>query len=506
MAAVLLFSSLDSSLLWQDEAETALLGKNILHYGIPKAYDGKNIVSQEIGREYGKDYIWRWTSWGDKYISALSMQVFGETTIGARFLFVVLGLISVLFFHLMARGFFSSLWLARLATLFFVTSVPFLLHVRQCRYYSLVLLCSVLMLYLLLRVQRSRKHWIGFVAVSFFLFHSNYFLSIVTLVSFLAVVLAVRFVKPFDIKEYLLGILAAMLISFPGMFFYRSYGISGESIWEVFPRNLSYYTAQINDFIYPLLLGAIMVVFLVLSRKQKVKDPLRKGFIGMALLGWGTVYIVIFVSILSLAPFCFFRYLTPLFPVMALLLALSVSFVTGERKLATATVSAILILSNLISILPGYAAKWPPKRTEPRSYLYDYLHELTHERKGPIRGIVEFLKKNAEPGDIVLATYGDLPVKFYTGLEVHGGLTGEDLSRLDLSRIRWIIVRHNIVSMEPMKDGDVHQFIQRSFDSNDFIRFTLDVPDTMFENREDPAQHLFRNPEGVPGVVIFRRR
>jgi len=506
MAAVLLFSSLDSSLLWQDEAETALLGKNILEFGVPKAYDGKNVISQETGREYGDDYVWRWTSWGDKYVAALSMRFFGETTAGARFLFVGLGFLSIFFFHLTAARLFPSSWTARLATLFYVTSVPFLLHVRQCRYYSLVLCCAVLMLYFILRYDRTRRHWVGFAAASFLLFHSNYFLCIVTLCSFLGTVFLVRLVKPFRLKEFVVGILAAMLISFPGMFFYRSYGLSERFRWDTFLRNLSYYVSQINDFIYPLLLAAFVAVLLIIIGKKELKYSLCREFMGSALLGWGAVYAAVFVLVLSFAPFGFFRYLTPLFPVAALLLTLSVSLLTGERKPATTVLSAFLIFSNLISVLPGYAAKWPPNRMERRSYLYDYLYELTHERKGPIGGIVEYLKKNAEPGDIVLATYGDLPIKFYTGLEVHGGLTGEDLSRLDLSRIRWIILRHYIVTIEPMKDGYVHQFIQRSFDAKDFTRIDLNVPDTMFENREDPGQHLYRKPEGVPNVIIYRRR
>ena len=37
--------------LWQDEAETALLGKNILRFGRPIAFDGTNVVSQEASKE-----------------------------------------------------------------------------------------------------------------------------------------------------------------------------------------------------------------------------------------------------------------------------------------------------------------------------------------------------------------------------------------------------------------------------------------------------------------------
>src|SRR5438045_9532366 len=39
----------------EDEAETALLGRNILHYGKPVASDGMNVISQEAGHEFGAD-------------------------------------------------------------------------------------------------------------------------------------------------------------------------------------------------------------------------------------------------------------------------------------------------------------------------------------------------------------------------------------------------------------------------------------------------------------------
>ncbi len=55
-----------------------------LVYGIPKAWDGKNLISQEVGREYHADYVWRWTPWIEKYLAAVSFAVFGESTLTAR--------------------------------------------------------------------------------------------------------------------------------------------------------------------------------------------------------------------------------------------------------------------------------------------------------------------------------------------------------------------------------------------------------------------------------------
>ncbi len=95
-SALLIFFSLDARILWMDEAETALLGRSILVHGVPTAFDGRNIVSQEVGREYGSDYVWRWTPWLDKYLAAAAFAVLGESTFSARFPFALLGLLCII--------------------------------------------------------------------------------------------------------------------------------------------------------------------------------------------------------------------------------------------------------------------------------------------------------------------------------------------------------------------------------------------------------------------------
>ena len=41
----LFLGNLSDRYLWGDEAETAMLAKNITRYGVPKVYDGKNTVT-----------------------------------------------------------------------------------------------------------------------------------------------------------------------------------------------------------------------------------------------------------------------------------------------------------------------------------------------------------------------------------------------------------------------------------------------------------------------------
>jgi len=63
IAALLIFPGLSDRYLWDDEAETALLAKNVLRFGVPLAWDGASLISQECGADYDANYLWRQTPW-----------------------------------------------------------------------------------------------------------------------------------------------------------------------------------------------------------------------------------------------------------------------------------------------------------------------------------------------------------------------------------------------------------------------------------------------------------
>ena len=78
LGAFLLLFHLDHRPFWQDEAETAVLAKRVLEYGVPRAYDGVNLVSQEAGHEYGPNYLWRWSPWLQIYVAAGAFRLGGS--------------------------------------------------------------------------------------------------------------------------------------------------------------------------------------------------------------------------------------------------------------------------------------------------------------------------------------------------------------------------------------------------------------------------------------------
>src|SRR5207249_201786 len=75
LAALLIFPNLDDRYLWDDEAETALLAKNVLRFGVPVAWDGVSLISQECGSDYDVNYLWRQTPWLPIYLTAASFSL-----------------------------------------------------------------------------------------------------------------------------------------------------------------------------------------------------------------------------------------------------------------------------------------------------------------------------------------------------------------------------------------------------------------------------------------------
>ncbi len=154
----LLFPRLGQVCLWQDEAETALLGKAILLHGYPLAADGETLISDQPGRvDSNPAGIWIWTPWLQHYVAALSFAIFGLTTWAARLPFALLGWAVLFIAYVALNDVTGNLRFSRYAVALLALSVPFLLHARQCRYYMLLALFSVVYAWGYLRLARLAR-------------------------------------------------------------------------------------------------------------------------------------------------------------------------------------------------------------------------------------------------------------------------------------------------------------------------------------------------------------
>src|SRR6266516_1452255 len=148
LALLLLFYHLDNRPLWGDEAETALLAKNVLHFGIPKTVDGVNHITV-LGnlRDENAAHVWTWAPWLQDYLVAGMYALFGASTWTSRAAFAAIGWFSVLLLAHLSYKIYRDHRVALGSVVLLATSEIFLLHSRQCRYYSVTVFAEILLVF-----------------------------------------------------------------------------------------------------------------------------------------------------------------------------------------------------------------------------------------------------------------------------------------------------------------------------------------------------------------------
>lgn len=486
LAAFLAFANLSSQVLWQDEAQSALLARTTLANGIPLGTDGRNFFSQELGAEYDDQHRWRWHTWLHFYLVAGAFGLFGESTSSARWPAALMGVLTVLAVYRLAREWWGRSAAAHGATAALLLLVPFWILARQCRYYSLTACLTVLVLLGYARIAGGRRGGVAiYVFALFALFHAHYVYVPPLIAATLAHAIAVRRVA---LRPVLLGAGGVLLACAPwilwqsGMDYGRHYAsqLSDPALWfanaDWFVRSL---LARLSGAAGLAAALAIAVAVVLRDGVGELGRLVRDA--GGLSLGLAGAAVLLCVSVVAPGPF--FRYLTPLVPLVALGFGGLVALAGRFHWLGG------------VAVLVGVGALQP---------LGQFGDELTQEFVGPVEGLVEYLSAQARPDDVLWITYGDLPLKFYTPLRVLGGLTGENLQvALEEEPPDWLVVRHNIVHED--RDGRVAEFIRREIDLSEFQKVELPYTDTRFENREEPAEHRFHPARGGVPLAVFRR-
>jgi len=481
-SAVLILTNLRHSMLWADEAQTALLSRMVLEHGVPLGTDGRNFFSHEQGAEYGPAYVWRWHTWLPFYILAAFFGTFGESTFVARLPFALCGVATVLASYRLAE----SVWRERRAALaaggLLALSVPFLILTRQCRYYSMGALFTVLVLLTYWQfMERHRFAGAGLIGALLLLFHTQY---IYTVPVAAALVLHALLWHRNRLRALIVLLLAVGLLCLPWVMWLSTMQYSRQYGHKVFDllrasRNLKAFLMQLDTHMLPWFVLEIPVILLVVhvcrGTAAKCFDPGLWRGLSLLLLA-----ICANLALLALlAPETFFRYLAPIVPLVTVLGGRIVTAV-GRWHWSLAVL--------LVCLLIG------------RGPLLDYAYELTHDFNGPVEGITSYLNAHAKERDVVAITYGDMPLKFYTRLRVVGGLTGEDLSAAEGAD--WIIIRHHVCSVYELP---VRKTLNEQIKRYKYEPIGLHCPDTRWQNREDPADHLFRTVEREKRVIILQR-
>ena len=485
LGALLIFPNLGNRYLWEDEAETALLARNVLRFGQPVAFDGVHLISQECGVDSDARYVWRQTGWLPIYVTATSFAWLGESTLSARLPFALLGILAPLSLYALARRSYADRVIAWMAALSLMASVPFLLHVRQARYYSLVIIATIWILYFGLSViERSRFAAVGLVIALTVLLQSTSFVSAAVLAGLAAGTLAMR-AGLGGLLRLAAAVAVALLINLPllmtGGFGHRIAMMIGVPTPAGIASRLTAFLIESELHAFPaVLFGVALAIGHVLSRRAPVGDSTpAENRVTRFLL----VFTVAYLLVVACGPFGFFRYLLGLLPVFALLQGRLLVWLWVRQRVLALAVALLAVVPDRSELLDGSLA----------APLGRYVREITHDVDGPIKGLVRHLKLHARPGDRVFITYGDLPLRFYTNLDIRGGQACEDLSRWP--EPDWVVVRYffrfRAAGPRWTEDEAWTKRYLAALPSQHYRRVELDVADTIWDNIPDPALHAW---------------
>lgn len=517
VGAVLLLTNLGNMYLWQDEAETALLSQRLGTYGLPLAFDGRNLIRQAPQDvQYTTDYVWLYHPWLPFYFTALSFAVLGPTTFAARLPYALAGLATVVLLYYSLRHHFRDQRVAILGSVLLLLCLPFLLHARQCKYFPFAALFTVVTLdaYLRLRV-RGGSNWAPpyFILAGFCLFQSN-FGAFVPLMAALGLHFLLTRPQMAEVKRMIVAVGILVLFVVPWAIYLQTWA-RGRFVFDVyrFVGHCVHYVVYITGWVFP---WPMLLLFTYLYLRNWRPEKLL--YLGTGEVSALNLYIVVvLVTILFLSTtfiWMYFSYIVQLVPLLAALLAVTVLKVVDRSRPLGYAVIVLLLATNALHLFP-YALpiarqfKWAS--LAPRRYLaetdaliatagrfrldwLDYAYELTHDYDGPNEGVVLFLREHAAPGDIVLSNYGELPVAFYTGLGFAGGLSGYRLERV--GQPKWIINRQY---------GPYRDEVERLIAAGNYEAIEIPYPDLHWGNRPVPEYHKFATVDGESNITIHRR-
>jgi hypothetical protein len=531
--AWLQLGQLGHPLIWQDEGETVMFGQRILEHGFPKVDDGRNVVygmgvslAQGTKDESGA-YIG--SLWGQYYYAAIGVALAAGVddlyarTARLRLPFVLAGIVGLLLIGWVASGALTPDPMSRVSVaigyvLMLCTSTSLMLHLREVRYYALV----VLLLGALVVAQRrlsSRDDlpvaWISVTTALLWLLFNVFYPAAVTVAVWLVVEAAVRCLRGRGsalervrgcAALWLPAVLTALL-ALPIVAWFEVLRLS-QLYSDRYAFDLLTWLANLRaalhfllrfEWLAPLLL--IEASLFVLRRRRGVDPSHDAARATVASLGR---LCAIWLLLGARNPIFFERYFVALSPLIAAMLTLDAAVLWREaRRLGPperAASSRRLVAIAMAVVALGMLGL---KRVE----LAGHLAQLREPYRGPLDFVIPYLRRaHEDPSALLIATnYEAEPYVYYLGSRVVGRFHAETPEATALEQA----ARVDVVVPRVLQPRQLDR-LRGYLDQGRFERREFPVADLPYNNipeldrgRVLTTTHLFRTPVPVPSRGPF---
>jgi hypothetical protein len=464
MGAFLLFYNLDGRLLWGDEAETALLARNITRFGLPRTDDGRNVITlygpAVDGNAAG---LWIWSPWLQEYVAAASFSLFGPSTWSARIPFVVIGFLSGVYLAFLTQRIYRNLALTCVATYLWFTSQLFLLHARQCRYYTIIVLAQLILAHGIYLMLAQKKRGIWLVALALVVqFYSNYIIvaANVPVLACLALIWRKRHPKLLGWMAAAGGMFALLVV--PWLLYAKSLNQSHHFQTTMYWLDVGYYLSEVNSCVLPLVflllpLGAFLLRLQRATETNRLPARTLPADEITARWEWALLlFVPSFLLVVPLAPTVQVRYLLPLAPLLTILLVVWF-FRYIPNVAAVILLALVLSMHNGASLLSGWML---PGGSEPRWRLINYVQSITTPYHDRTEGVVAFLKQAARPDQTVLVADPEFPLQFYLPVKILNIL----LPMKPLDRLPDWVLPESASSVSPLETVEVRREVRDQYE------------------------------------------
>jgi hypothetical protein len=340
------------------------------------------------------------------------------------------------------------------------------------------------------------------VACATLLFYTNYFTAVGLLLALTVAAPLYDCTWPFFRRLAAAGLLTAALV-LPGVAYFHVLGKAHPLHFAGFVGQLGEYAAWFVTFLLPL-----PVLLLLLAVRLKDWQPADAA--ANRAVHFLAALCAVYLLYLPLAPWDHFRYLAVLLPLTAVLLGWVTFRVLRWSRPAGVALVLVLIGTDAVYQFPVDSLHAAAVRRADRFpsvggaclSLGGYLYEVTHPVNDPEWVLSQYLRAHARPTDVVVITYGDLPLQFYTGLKVVGGLQGRPVP----PDPDWIILRRTWVTPRAGGDVDVMRYVYKHVNPDGYVVVDCHCAEVMMGNDPDPLHHVFRAPAREVDVAVLHKR
>jgi 4-amino-4-deoxy-L-arabinose transferase-like glycosyltransferase len=423
----LLFYHLDVRLLWGDEAETATLARNVLRFGYPKTFDGLNRISLFGAKIDNAADTWVWSPWLQEYVAAASFFLFGPTTWAARAPFALIGWLCLPLLGWVVYRIYRDHRMALAGMALLASSEVFLLHARQCRYYSISVFAEILFVYsLYCWLAKDRKAWWLLLLSLLIQFYSNYIIATANLPILLLLAWNLRGREKRAVLRLGLSLALLLLLVSPWVWYARLWRQSSALSDQDRARKVAHYFREFHFHFAPLAIGILPLAGWLASKRhpgsvgaagsRETTENLSQpdAAVIRAFERLLVILLPVYALMITLPPGAFLRYLLPLLPAACLLSAVWVFRYLRWRVVAVGSI-AMLCLSNAPAIGTGYPWRGAHKL---RSPLFDFVGGLTRPYRDRLADVLAYLDREARPGQTIVVFDPEFPLIFYTPCQV----------------------------------------------------------------------------------------